>query len=131
MRWWRAEGRGVMRQEELAGRWRELADEVWLGVAEWRAAHPKATFAEIERVVDERIGRIRTRVLADVAMASATSDMGELAKEERPHCQECGGELEPRGQQTRELMTLRGDDVELRRSYAVCRSCGGGVFPPR
>ena len=106
----------AMRQEELAGRWRELAEEVWLGVAEWRAAHPKATFAEIERVVDERMAGIRGRVLADVAMASATSDMAEMAKEERPRCQACGGELEPRGQQTREVMTLRGDEVALRRS---------------
>ncbi len=117
--------------QELAARWRDLAEEVWLGVAEWRAAHPKATFAEIERVVDERIAVIRTRVLTDVALASATSDVAAMPEEERPRCQVCGGELQARGRQIRELMTLRGDEVALRRSYTVCRSCERGVFPPR
>lgn len=108
--------------------WQALAEEVWLGVVEWRAAHPKATFAEIERAVDERLGRIRTRVLTDVALASAARDIA--GQEGRPGCQECGGDLEARGQRTRELTTLRGDVVQLRRSYAVCQSCGRGLFPP-
>ncbi len=104
---------------------------MWLGVAEWRAAHPKATFAEIEQVVDERVGLIRARVLTDVALASARSDVAGLPKAKRPRCRECGGELEARGQQMRELLTLRGESVRLKRSYAVCGSCGRGVFPPR
>ncbi len=120
-----------MQGQELTGQWRSLAEAVWLGVAEWRAAHPKATFAEIERVVDERIGVIRTGLMRDVALASVASDIAATPKEERPRCQECGGELEPRGQQTRDLTTLRGDVVPLRRSYAVCRVCGRGDFPPR
>jgi hypothetical protein len=103
-----------VQREELAVGWRQLADEVWLGVAEWRAAHPKATFAEIERVVEERLGGIRKRLLTDLALASGASDLATLAEEERPRCAECGGELEARGQQTRELTTLRGDVVPLR-----------------
>lgn len=111
--------------------WQTLAEEVWLGMAEWRTANPKATFAEIEREVDERLGRVRARMMTDVALASATSDLSVLEREERPRCPECSGELEPRGQQTREVLTLRGDEVRLRRSYTVCRSCGEGLFPPR
>lgn len=117
--------------EAVRGGWRSLADEVWLGVAEWRAAHPKATFTEIEQAVEEQMARIRARVMADVALASASSDVRTLPEEARPRCTECGGILEPRGQQTREVLTLRGDTIPLRRSYTTCRSCGLGDFPPR
>lgn len=111
--------------------WQALAEEVWLGVAEWRAAHPRATFVEIERAVDERLAVVRTRVLRDVALASSSTHLGPRETEERARCPQCDGELEGRGQQTRELATLRGDVVSLKRSYAVCQSCGQGLFPPR
>jgi hypothetical protein len=117
--------------QDLAGRWRDLAEEVWLGVAEWRAAHPKATFTEIEQVVEDRLAVIRTRLLTDLALASAASDIAAVGEEDRPRCPECAGGLEPRGRQVRELTTLRGAVVQLKRSYAVCRSCGAGDFPPR
>lgn len=116
-----------MQQED----WRSLAEEVWFGVAEWRAAHPKATFAEIERAIDERLAVIRARLLTDVALASAARDIAGQGEEERPRCEDCGGDLKARGQQVREVTTLRGDVVRLKRSYAVCRSCGRGLFPPR
>lgn len=120
-----------MIDQEIQADWHALADEVWLGVAEWRAANPKATFAEIEQAVEERLATIRTRVLADVALASAVRDIATQDESERPRCPDCHGELEARGQQARELTTLRGDTVRLRRSYSVCRVCGHGLFPPR
>lgn len=120
-----------MMDGDVQAKWRVLADEVWLGVAEWRAAHPRATFAEIERAVDERIAGIRARVLTDVVLASARRDLAGQEEGERPRCRECSGELQARGQHARELTTLRGDVVRLERGYAVCRVCGQGLFPPR
>ena len=37
------------------GRWSEDAASVWTGLADWRAAHPTATFEEIEAALDERL----------------------------------------------------------------------------
>ena len=120
-----------MAGKSLSTGWAAIADEVWTGVSDWRAAHPKATFSEIEREIEARLGALRTRMLEDVALASAAKDVTTLAKGSRPPCANCGGGLEAHGQQKREIQTMRGDALRLRRSYAVCRSCGTGVFPPR
>lgn len=117
--------------ESLSGsRWRAIADEVWTSVSDWRAAHPKATFSEIEAVVEARLSLVRTRMLEDLALESAAADITALAKDQRPRCPACAGELEARGKQARVLQTMRGDVVKLERSYTVCRACGAGVFPP-
>ncbi len=120
-----------MLRGEVRADWRELAEDVWLGVADWRVAHPRATFREIEEFIEEQTARIRARMMADVALATTSRDIAALAEEGRPRCPECGGKLEARGQQTREVLTLRGDAVALPRSYAVCQECGQGLFPPR
>jgi YgiT-type zinc finger domain-containing protein len=119
-----------MGKDRLGERWSELAEEVEQGLADWRAAHPKATFREIEAALDERLTRMKARLLEEAALASEAADLGSQAVGERPRCPECGEKLQPRGQRTRRI-TIRGDQtVELRRSYAVCPACGTGHFPP-
>jgi YgiT-type zinc finger domain-containing protein len=119
-----------MGKDRLDERWRERAEEVQQGLADWRAAHPQATFREIEAALDERLTRMKARLLEEAALASAAADLGSQAGADRPRCRECGETLQPRGQRTRRL-TIRGDQtVELRRSYAVCPACGAGHFPP-
>jgi hypothetical protein len=112
------------------GAWRELAEEVFAGVKEWRQQHPQATFAEIERAVDERWATARARLVQDLALASAATDPGGRVLAERPRCAECGGVLEGRGRQTREVRTAYERTVRLERGYAACPSCGAGLFPP-
>jgi YgiT-type zinc finger domain-containing protein len=119
-----------MADAERAARWRVLSEEVLSGMADWRAAHPRATFAEIEAEVEAQLARLRVRLLEDAALASRAADLAAQPASERPPCPACGQPLEPRGQQTRTL-TVRGDQaVHLRRSYAVCSACGTGLFPP-
>jgi YgiT-type zinc finger domain-containing protein len=109
--------------------WRRLSEEVLTGLREWRAAHPRATFAEIEAAVEERLNALRARMLEDVALASAAAELGEAGAAARA-CPECGHALERRGAQTR-TVTVQGDQsVRLRRQYAVCPACGTGLFPP-
>ena len=118
-----------MEREELEEKWVELAEEVVTGVRDWRAAHPKATFREIEAAVDERVDRMRARLLEEAAMASRARDISGPV-EEQPHCASCGHELERRGERERGI-TVRGDEtVKLRRRYAVCPVCRTGLFPP-
>jgi len=54
-----------MRIEDLDARWPALSDEVMTGMKDWRVQHPKATFREIEAALDERLARLRVRMLED------------------------------------------------------------------
>lgn len=113
-----------------AERWSEDAAAVWTGLADWRAAHPKATFSEIEAALDERLNQVRARVLADLALASTAADLQAASADERPRCEQCGVVLQARGQSERGVVTHGGAEVRLRRSCATCPRCGEGSFPP-
>jgi hypothetical protein len=100
-----------------------------LGMTQWRKEHPKATWAEIEAAVDERINQLRAQVLQDVVQMGESEDWSEIPEEERPRCTTCGKPLWARGKQTRFLQTTGGEAVKLRRTYGTCPACGGGFFP--
>lgn len=122
-------------QERAMGAWDEakweaLAAEAFLGMAEWRVQHPKATFTQIEQALDARLSALRARMLQDVALASAATELRSLQPEDRPPCPTCGGHLVARGQDTRTVTVAQGQPVTLPRSYAVCSACGTGLFPP-
>lgn len=119
-----------MRPSDLDAHWRELAEEAFTGMKEWRLQHPKATFREIETAVDERLARVRARMLQDAALASAATDLRTVPLAERPVCPDCGQRPELRGQETRRLTTTYDQQLTLTRSYTVCPACGAGLFPP-
>ena len=118
------------RLEGIEQRWAGDAESVWSGMADWRAAHPKATLSEIEDALDERLNRLRARMLADLALASTAADVRAVTGEERPRCERCGAVLQARGPSERTLLTQGGAAVRLQRSYAACPACGDGSFPP-
>lgn len=120
-----------MATEDWTERWQALSTAVLAEVQAWRAAHPKATFREIETAVEARISRLRARLLEDAAQASATRDWTEEPPAERPACPDCSQPLGARGQATRTLTVPGEQSVRLRRRYGVCPACGAGLFPPR
>lgn len=91
-------------------------------VRQWRAAHPQATFAEIEAILDQELRAARAQLLAAV-----TSPPGETPA---PLCPQCGTSMQWRGEHTRTLHTAGDAPVPVRRPYATCPRCGGGFFPP-
>jgi hypothetical protein len=117
--------------QEFDQNWQKLSEEVLTGMKEWREQHPKATLSEIEEALDERLGRLRARMLQDTALASASSDWSEAAPENRPVCPLCGTLLVARGKKTRRVQTQGGQEVVFTRSYGVCPTCESGLFPPR
>ena len=119
-----------MRTKDFAQHWQELTEEVLTGMKEWRLQHPRATFREIEAALDERLNRLRARMLQDAALASAAADWEEAAAEEQPLCPRCGQPLAPRGPQEREVQVQGSQEVVLERRYGVCPACGAGLFPP-
>jgi hypothetical protein len=63
-----------MHPEDLQARWNEQGEEIFAAVAQWRAAHPHATLAEIEQAVDEQMHRLRARMIEQTAQASAAAE---------------------------------------------------------
>ena len=107
--------------------WREISEEVITGMREWREQHPQATMKKIESTLDEKLARLRARMLQDTALASRARDWREG---EGVNCPECETNLKPRGKQKRQLQTHGGEEVVLRREYGECPNCGVGLFPP-
>jgi YgiT-type zinc finger domain-containing protein len=100
----------------------DLMAEVQRAMTSWRGTHPHATFAEIEQAVEEQIARIRVQLLEQV--------VADGPKQEQPICRACGATMVPGSQAERQL-TVQGDEaVHLTRRYAICPSCGTGLFPP-
>jgi formate dehydrogenase maturation protein FdhE len=99
------------------------------GSQEWRVRHPKATLREIEAAVDERLTELRARMLQDVALASQAADVSQTSAPNRPHCPHCGSSVEPRGPPERQVTTLQGKTLRLRRRYVHCLVCQIGFFP--
>jgi hypothetical protein len=116
---------------ELEAQWRELSEDVMTGMAEWRMQHPKATLQEIETAIDERLGRLRARMLQDAALASRAADIRETPPSERPRCPQCGTPMTHQSWEKRDLLTHYNHMVTLKRSYALCPTCGEAFFPPR
>jgi YgiT-type zinc finger domain-containing protein len=115
---------------DFDAKWDELAEEVMSGMKEWRLQHPRATLSEIERALDERLAKMRARMLQDAALASSVANIQSAAESERPRCPECGAVLEGRGRGVRQLTTHHEQSLVLERSYGVCPQCGAGFFPP-
>lgn len=103
--------------------WDRQASQVRIDLAQWRAAHPRATLLEIEREVDRRMALIRAGLVAAAAL-------GGPVETTPPACPECGGATTWDGERGRRLTTTHDQVVELRRRYARCPACGAGLFPP-
>ena len=85
---------------------------------------------KIEAALDERLGKMRARMLQDAALASAAADLKAAQGTEAVHCRECGAVLVERAVSERELITQHERVLKLERSYGVCPKCGTGFFPP-
>src|SRR5712691_67697 len=99
--------------DELDARWHQLSEEEITGKKEWRKQHPKETFREIEQALDERLARLRARMLQDTSLLSRVADVSAVGEQERPLCPQCGSRMEPCGQQPRELTTTYEQTIEL------------------
>lgn len=124
-----------MWSSEVEAKWQREIDEVMTGMKEWRLQHPKASLREIEQALDEKLSRVRARMLEDIALSSKAAKLGESSPDEESaseaRCPKCGGPLEARGEQDRTLITSHNQEIRLTRSYGYCPACSAGLFPPR
>ena len=111
--------------------WIDKSREILTDIKEWRQAHPKATFVEIEDQVHKRIMQLEAQVLQDTAQASENREWGHTKQGPVPLCPKCATPLQARGKRERKLQGNGGTSVKLSRTYGVCSKCGHGLFPPR
>ena len=111
--------------------WLNKSAKILSEVKEWRTAHPKATFVEIEDEVHRQMMQLEAHLLQDAAQASASRTWGKETSGEAPRCPVCQVRLQARGQQTRTLQGNGGESVTLLRTYGTCPTCGERFFPPR
>lgn len=97
-------------------------DQVQAALLRWRAAHPQATFAELEAAVEAQLDQLRAALLTVAAVPAAPPD--------RPTCPMCATPLWARGERERRLTVAGGEQVRLRRPYSWCPTCQVGLFPP-
>jgi len=112
-------------------RWPALSQEVFTGLADGRAQHPRAPRTEIEGALDERLARLRGQMRQDAALASAATSWTAQPPATHPQCPACAHRLHARGAQTRHLQTTGGQELARTRIYATCPAGGTGLFPPR
>lgn len=106
-----------MQEQEVRGRLRQ-----------WRAAHPQATFDEIDAEVQRQFAPLQAQVVVELS-GEAAAGAADPAAEVR--CPQCGAAMQRRGRRPRQVPTRQGAWVSLRRAYYVCPACGAGHFPPR
>jgi hypothetical protein len=113
-----------MRIEDWDARWHQLAEEVLTGMKEWRLQHPKATYREIETALDERLARVRARMLEDAALVSRAAEW-EAESVDHPVCAQCGTPLQPRGNSRRSMIKSSDWNAAMECAPSVRR----GFFP--
>lgn len=119
--------RGTEAMNEEA--WLTKSAKILSDVKEWRKAHPKATFVEIEDEVHRRMMQLEAHLLQDAAQESASRVWGKEINGTPPTCPTCQVPLQARGQRERTLQGNGGESVTLTRTYGTCPKCGESFFP--
>jgi hypothetical protein len=102
-------------KKEVGQDWLRMSEEVVSGVLEWRTKNPRATLNQIEAAVDERLDRMRAKMLEETALMSGSVKWRGKPKEDRPLCPSCGEPLSSRGTGERSVQTRGGKQVRLKR----------------
>jgi ribosomal protein S27AE len=113
-----------MADDPVMTQWQEVVEETLRELRGWRTDHRRATFAEIEGAVEQRLGDLRAELIGGLVRSA-----GDEVEEEPRVCEQCGQQMESRGVRER-VVTVRGDrPVRFQRRYRVCPACGAGFSP--
>jgi hypothetical protein len=114
-----------MSKNERETNGQRLSEEALSGGREWREAHPKATRHEGERVREERLSRLRARMVHDVAQHSAASEWSEQAATLQQSVPPVEGRCAHEARSVGACTTVQ----EVRSSWSVTRRAGPTVAP--
>lgn len=116
-------------EERQAAELRAAIEEVTADLGEeviaWQAAHPRATFDELEVMV-----RQARKKYGEGILRALVAKREEVRPMPGPRCPECGAEMHYKGQKPRRVVSSIGE-TQVQRGYYHCPQCRRGVFPPR
>jgi len=104
---------------------RQLAEQMYDEMYEWRQQHPEASLDEI---IAEAVPRRRKLMSVWLQHLACQHGRGEVA--EGVLCERCGRPMMYKGRLKREVEHLE-TGIELKRGYYYCPECKGRFFPPR
>lgn len=116
-----------MEDEEIL---KELSSEIIANMDDWNANNPDATFIEIEAKARELVSKLEVGLIQKSAKAREVSNWEEHGEGERPTCPNCKVPLVSRGKRIRSLQGTAGREINFKRTYGTCPTCGIGLFPP-
>jgi len=117
-----------MADEQAMSPGHEIGARIFREMASWRQAHPRATFAQIESAVEERLDSLRAELIQQEIVMRAQAEAAD--ESERPTCATCGRVMQSRGTKERSVTVQGNRPVNIQRRYVVCPVCGTGLFPP-
>src|SRR5258708_12736358 len=100
--------------------WLKKSEEILANVREWRRAHPKASFVEIEDEVHKRMMQLEAQVLQDAAQASTSREWGKTSGKPAVVCPKCAVPLQARGKHQPTLQRNESARVTLTRTSRKC-----------
>lgn len=109
----------------------KMSTQILRDIKEWRRAHPRATYVEIEDEVHKRMMQLEAQLIQEAALESPSREWGRGSGAKAAQCPKCTVPLQARGKQKRTLQGNGGESVTLERTYGTCPKCGEGLFPPR
>jgi hypothetical protein len=108
---------------------RQMSTEILTDIKEWRRAHPRATYVEIEDEVHKRLMHLEARLIEGAVEESPSREWGRGSGVDAASCPKCAVSLQTRGKHQRTLQGNGGENVTLLRTYGTCPRCGEGFFP--
>src|SRR5436305_3811596 len=93
----------------------KMSTQILMDLKEWRRAHPKATFVEIEDEVHKRMMQLEAQVLQEAAQESSSREWGATPDQEHPRCATCALPLQARGKHKHTLQGNGGQSISLHR----------------
>lgn len=110
---------------------RKMSIEILTDIKEWRRAHPRATYVQIEDEVHTRMMQLEAQIIEGAVQESPSREWGRGSGHEAAPCPTCAVPLQARGTHQRTLQGNGGQSVTLSRTYGTCPACGESLFPPR
>src|SRR6266496_4405091 len=82
---------------------RKMSTEILTDIKEWRRAHPRATYVQIEDEVHKRMMQLEAQIIEGAVQESPSREWGRGSKVEAALCPKCAVPLQARGKHKRTL----------------------------
>ena len=117
--------------QEFEEQWQRWSQDMINGLQKWLQTHPQASLQETGLILDERLNRLRTQIMRDVALAIAKVKGFEIASKEQTRCHNCGMILTSLEKYQWRSQSTGGEemDVEMHYGNGTCPGCGAKLLP--